>query len=57
MLFVLLLQRDVFLETTDLRENAIIEQAESEEYQTVYFKREKIGYVMQRYKKQPAGRL
>lgn len=53
-LFVILLKRDVFLETVDIRENSIIEQAESEEYQSVYFKREKIGYVMQRYTRQAA---
>ncbi len=48
-LFIMLLKRDVFLETVDMRENSIIKQAESEEYQSVYFKAEKIGYVMQRY--------
>ena len=52
LLFVMLLKRDVFLETVDVRESSIIEQAESEEYQSVYFKREKIGYVMQRYTRQ-----
>jgi len=54
LLFVILLKRDVFLETVDIRESSIIEQAESEEYQSVYFKREKIGYVMQRYTRQAA---
>ncbi len=54
LLFVMLLKRDVFLETVDIRESSIIEQAESEEYQSVYFKREKIGYVMQRYTRQAA---
>ncbi|BHH82594.1 transglutaminase-like domain-containing protein [Desulforhopalus sp. 52FAK] len=53
LLFILLLKRDVFLETVDLREIATIELAEAEEYQSVYFKREKIGHVMQRYSKQP----
>lgn len=48
-LFAALLQRDVFLKTIDLEEIATIQQVESEEYQSVYFKREKIGYVMQRY--------
>jgi len=48
-LFILLLRRDVFLETVDMRESAIIENAEAEEYQSIYFKREKIGHVMQRY--------
>lgn len=52
LLFVMLLKRDVFLETVDTWESSIIEQAESEEYQSVYFKREKIGYVMQRYNRQ-----
>jgi len=51
-LFIMLLKRDVFLETVDMRKSSIIDQAESEEYQSVYFKREKIGYVMQRYKRQ-----
>ncbi|MFT5727164.1 MAG: hypothetical protein ACI8PB_001298 [Desulforhopalus sp.] len=52
LLFVMLLKRDVFLETVDMRESSIIDQAESEEYQSVYFKGEKIGYVMQRYTRQ-----
>jgi len=36
----MLLKRDVFLETVDMRESSIIDQAESEEYQSVYFKGE-----------------
>lgn len=49
--FIMLLRRDVFLTTIDSRESTIIEQAESEEYQSVFFKQEKIGYVMHRYEK------
>lgn len=49
----MLLRRDVFLTRIDTTETAIIEQAESEEYQSVFFKRQKIGYVMQKYTPQP----
>lgn len=50
---ILLLRRDVFIQSVDTTDRAIIEQAESEEYQSIYLKRQKIGYVMQRYSPQP----
>ncbi len=45
----LLLKRDVFIGTIDLRESAVIEQAEREDYQGIYFNRHKIGYVATTY--------
>lgn len=50
-LFGLLLRRDYFLESVDLRELQALEQAEAEEYQSVYFKNNKVGYVHNSYKK------
>ena len=37
MLIALLLKRDVFISTINLRETAAIEQAEREDYQGIYF--------------------
>ncbi len=41
----LLLRRDVFISTIDLRESAAVAQAEREDYQGIYFQHQKIGYV------------
>ncbi len=41
----LVLKRDVFIHVLDLRESAAIQQAEHEDYQGIYFKRQKIGYA------------
>jgi len=41
----------MFIDTVDLREQHTIEQAESEEYQSIYFKEGKIGFVESRFKK------
>ena len=48
-LFTLLLKRDVFIDTISIKERQILQQAESEEYQSIYFKNDKIGYVLNRY--------
>lgn len=50
-LFIALLRRDVFLKEVDLAERAALQQAESEEYQSIYFKGAKIGYVINSYSK------
>lgn len=48
-LFTLLLKRDVFIDTISIKEHHILQQAESEEYQSIYFKNDKIGHVLNRY--------
>ncbi len=50
MLFSLLLKRDVFIDTVNFQETETLRQAESEEYQGIYFRESKIGYVITRYK-------
>jgi hypothetical protein len=45
LLFGLLLRRDVFIKTVDSREASVLDQAEREDYQGIYFKDRKIGYV------------
>lgn len=52
-LFALLLKRDVFIEMVDLKERQTLEQAESEEYRSIYFKNSKIGYVLNIYNPGP----
>jgi Transglutaminase-like superfamily len=52
MLIGLLLKRDVFISTINPRESAAIEQAEREDYQGIYFKGQKIGYVADIYRPQ-----
>ncbi len=49
MLFVLLLRRDLFISTVVPGEVALRQQAEREEYQGVYFRQQKIGYVINHY--------
>ncbi len=49
-LFSLLLKRDIFIGTVNLQETEILRQAESEEYQGIYFRESKIGYVISHYK-------
>ena len=44
-LFGLLLKRDVFIQRIDIRELQALEKAEREEFQGIYFKNKKIGYV------------
>lgn len=51
-LFAVLLRRDYFIQSVDPREVAILQQAESEEYQAIYFREDKIGYVLNRYNKE-----
>ncbi len=48
----LLLKRDVFISTINLKETAAIEQAEREDYQGIYFRGQKIGYVADIYRPQ-----
>jgi transglutaminase-like putative cysteine protease len=52
-LFILLLKRDVFIGTVDLKETEILKQAEAEEYQGIYFRDSKIGFVVTRYSAGP----
>jgi hypothetical protein len=52
-LFALLIKRDVFIETVTIKEHHILKQAESEEYQSIYFKKSKIGYVLNKYSAGP----
>ncbi len=52
-LFALLLKRDIFIDTVTIKEHQILKQAESEEYQSIYFKSSKIGYVLNRYSAGP----
>ncbi len=52
-LFTLLLKRDVFIDTITIKEHQILKQAESEEYQSIYFKKSKIGYVFNKYSSGP----
>jgi len=55
MLFFLLLKRDVFIDPIDLKELQALRQAESEEFQSIYFRERKIGYVSTTYRAGPAG--
>lgn len=48
-LFVLLLQRDYFINTLDMRKARIIKQAKEESFLGVYFREERIGYVKYRF--------
>jgi hypothetical protein len=48
-LFGLLLRRDVFISTLDSREISALEQAEREDYQGIYFRDRKIGFVVNTY--------
>ena len=52
-LFALLLKRDVFIDTISIKEHQLLQQAESEEYQSIYFKNDKIGHVLNRYSAGP----
>ncbi len=52
-LFALLLKRDVFIDAVTIKEDQILKQAESEDYQSIYFKNGKIGYVLNRYSRGP----
>jgi len=56
-LFALLLKRDVFIDTITIKENQILRQAESEEYQSIYFKDSKIGHVFSSYSSGPDSSL
>ncbi len=49
LLFALLLKREVFITTVTPKETEILRQAESEEYQGIYFRDNKIGFVINRY--------
>jgi len=53
LLFALLLKRDVFIDTVDLAELKTIKQAQSEDFQSIYFKNNKIGYVINKYNPGP----
>lgn len=48
-LFTMLLRRDYFLQSIDIEELRTMQQAEEEEYQSIYFKQKKIGYVRSRF--------
>lgn len=48
-LFILLLRRDLFISTVAPGEAEVRQQAEQEEYQGVYFRDQKIGYVVNHY--------
>ncbi len=52
-LFILLLKRDYFISTLDISQLQAIEQATSEEYQAIFFKNKKIGYVINIYHPRP----
>lgn len=53
----LLLQRDVLISQLDLRQEMAMEKAEREEYQSIYFKNKKMGYVKNHYTPQADGTL
>ncbi len=44
-LFIMLLQRDYFLKTLEIKEAAALSRAEKTNYQGIYFRNKKIGYV------------
>lgn len=48
-LFTLLLQRDVFIKSIDSKEIQLLQQAESEDFQSIYLNNKKIGYVHSRF--------
>ena len=50
LLFGLLLRRDIFIRTIDPKEASAIEQAEREDYQGIYFRDRKIGFVVTIYR-------
>ncbi|MCK5405477.1 MAG: transglutaminase domain-containing protein, partial [Desulfobulbaceae bacterium] len=52
-LFGALLFRDVFVKSVDLREIQALQQGREESYQGIFFKKERIGYVRNRFV--PAG--
>jgi len=47
-LFGLLLQRDYFVRTLDIREAQVLKKGREESFQGIYFKNERIGYVKNR---------
>jgi transglutaminase/protease-like cytokinesis protein 3 len=49
LLFGLLLRRDIFISTIDPKETLLIEQAEREDYQGIYFQDRRIGYAVTTY--------
>lgn len=49
LLFGLLLRRDIFISIIDPKETLIVEQAEREDYQSIYFQGGKIGYAVTTY--------
>jgi transglutaminase-like putative cysteine protease len=56
-LFGMLLQRDFFVRTIDPREAVALERAEKTEFQSIYLKDEKIGYVENQFLPEPDERL
>lgn len=52
-LFFLLLKRDVFIDPVDLKELQALRQADAEEFQSIYFREQKIGYVATTYRAGP----
>jgi len=48
-LLALLIKRDVLIETIDTREIQVLDNAERQEFQGIYFKNKKIGYVKSSY--------
>ncbi len=55
MLFILLLKRDLFIDPIEVKELQTLRQAESEEFQSIYFREQKIGYVSTAFRAGPAG--
>lgn len=55
LLFVLLLRRDVFIKAVDYREIQTLQQAKLEEYLSIFFREQKIGYVIYRYTPSTGG--
>lgn len=54
-LFTMLLQRDVFVKPIDSKEVQLLQQAESEDFQSIYLNNKKIGYVSSVFTKAEEG--
>lgn len=54
-LFGMLLKRDVLIDRIDRRELQALEKADREEFQSIYFKNKKIGYVKSTYTSRDTG--
>ncbi|MGB3212268.1 MAG: transglutaminase domain-containing protein [Desulforhopalus sp.] len=56
-LFILLVRRDVYVNAIDLSEQQTIRQAASTEYQSIYFRNDKIGFIVNDFKSRPDNTL